>query len=225
MSFFLFVLSLQSKRHKHGDQNPKDCDFKDHFPDDSCQRLTLSGGLSSSIEGLINEAKQQCGLKGSFKLQFMDSLFGNEFFNLTSVSEVEDKEVTVNSLKNKPAGKRTAAFGVKKAKRAEVKFCPMYPSEETEESLDAMQKSILLDVKKKNNREVVKYKMEHTFAHRRHEVVHDAPMVKDFMAKWPALFDVIEGMDEESINDAIEDTCVGIYVLKEQAASTDIRIV
>uniref|UniRef100_A0A8C7XNI8 Uncharacterized protein n=1 Tax=Oryzias sinensis TaxID=183150 RepID=A0A8C7XNI8_9TELE len=338
--------------------------------------------LPESIEDLINEVKKQCGLDGSLKLQFMDSLFGNEFLNLTSVSEVEDKgtlkvidmskpttmhseessvsnplqgsstpstnhsfpssgsvdtdilsssessssrsswpaffhvpkfsydaelklqqagftyvqsgtvlipdpklksaildglvqeivqykvyvsdkemdqvahsliqkhpcltergsstgyggtqlrklgcpEVTVNTLKNKPAGKRTAAFGVKKAKRAEVNFCPMYPSEETEDSLEAMQKSLLLDMKKKNNRDVVKYKMERTFAHRRHEVVRDAPMVKDFMARWPALFDVIEKMyfftfmDEDSINDAIEDTCVGIYVLKEQASSAE----
>ncbi|KAK0137721.1 hypothetical protein N1851_026088 [Merluccius polli] len=72
-------------------------------------------------------------------------------------------EVTVNSLKNKPAGKRSAAFGVKKAKRAEVNFCPTYPSAETEESLEAMQKTQLLDVKKRNNREVVKLKMEKTF--------------------------------------------------------------
>uniref|UniRef100_A0A3P9K7A5 Uncharacterized protein n=1 Tax=Oryzias latipes TaxID=8090 RepID=A0A3P9K7A5_ORYLA len=374
---------------------PKAVILKIILPDDSCQRLTLSRGLPASIEDLIDEVKKQCGLDGSLKLQFMDSLFGNEFLNLTSVSEVEDKgtlkvihvskpttmhskessvsnplqgssppstnhsfpssgsvdtdilsssessssrsswpaffhvpkfsydaelklqqagftyvqsgtvlipdpklksaildglvqeivqykvyvsdkemdqvahsliqkhpcltergsstgyggwktslryklsnyrtqlrklscpEVTVNTLKNKPAGKRTAAFGVKKAKRAVVNFCPMYPLEETEDSLEAMQKSLLLDMKKKNNRDVVKNKMERTFAHRRHEVVRDAPMVKDFMARWPALFDVIEKMnfftfmDEDSINDAIEDTCVGIYVLKEQASSAE----
>ncbi|XP_041863711.1 uncharacterized protein LOC121653968 [Melanotaenia boesemani] len=101
-------------------------------------------------------------------------------------------EVMVNSLKNKPAGKRSAAFGVKKAKRAEVNFCPTYPSAETEESLEAMQKSLLSEIKKKNNREIVKLKMEKTFALRRHEVVRDVPMVEDFMARWPALFDVIE---------------------------------
>lgn len=55
-----------------------------------------------------------------------------------------------------------------------------------------MQKALLMDVKKRNNREVVKLKMEKTFAHRRHEVVRDAPMVEDFMARWPALFDVSE---------------------------------
>ncbi|KAK0144614.1 hypothetical protein N1851_016956 [Merluccius polli] len=95
-------------------------------------------------------------------------------------------------FKNKPDGKRSAAFGIKKAKRAEVKFCPTYPSAETEESLEAMRKALLLDVKKRNNREAVKFNMEKTFAYRRHEVVRDAPMVDDFMARWPALFEVSE---------------------------------
>ncbi|XP_074473268.1 uncharacterized protein LOC141757015 isoform X2 [Sebastes fasciatus] len=399
--------------------------------DGSCQRLTLSPGLPASIDDLIVEVKKQCGLQGNFGLQFMDYLFGNEFLNLTSVSEVEHKgtlkvidmsrpttmqhdderstvfnpvlrpqaftsspvndssslsdgsvdtdilsssestssrsswpavfyvpkftydaelklqqarlayiqngtvlipdpklkssildglemeqvaqglikthpcltekgsctgcggwktslkyklsnyrthlrklgcpEVIVNSLKNKPAGQRSAALGVNKAKRAEVNFCPTYPSAETEESLEAMQKALLLDVKKRNNREVVKLKMEKTFAHRRHEVVGDVPMVEDFMVRWPALFEVSEinaefkrittvplqskflsqldhysdnltrlfqkrggqlgarlktiiaqmadGMDENDVKEAIEDTTVGIYVLKEHASS------
>ncbi|XP_039650143.1 uncharacterized protein LOC120555500 [Perca fluviatilis] len=110
----------------------------------------------------------------------------------TQLRKLGCPEVTVNSLKNKPAGRCSAAFGVKKAKRAEVNFCPTYPSAETEESLEAMQKALLLDVKKRDNREVVKLKMEKTFAHRRHEDVRDAPMVEDFMARWPALFDVSE---------------------------------
>lgn len=86
-------------------------------------------------------------------------------------------EVTVNSLKQNPAGRLSAAFGVKKAKRAEVNFCLVYPSAETEESLEAMQKALLLDVKKRNNREIVKLKMEKTFAHRRQEVVRDVVLL------------------------------------------------
>ena len=35
--------------------------------------------------------KKQCGLQGTIRLQFMDVLFGNEFLNLTSISEVEAK--------------------------------------------------------------------------------------------------------------------------------------
>lgn len=86
----------------------------------------------------------------------------------------------------------SAAFAIKKAKRAEVNFCPTYPSDETDESLEAMRKALLLDAKKRNNREAVKFKMEKTFAYRQHEVVRDAPMVADFMARWPAFFEVSE---------------------------------
>ncbi|KAF3838956.1 hypothetical protein F7725_015245, partial [Dissostichus mawsoni] len=55
-----------------------------------------------------------------------------------------------------------------------------------------MQRALLLDAKKRNNRDIVKLKMEKTFALRRHEVVRDGPMVEDFMARWPALFEVAE---------------------------------
>lgn len=52
---------------------------------------SLSNGAPESTEDLIVEVKRQCCLQGSFRLQFMDSLFGDEFLNLTSVSEVADK--------------------------------------------------------------------------------------------------------------------------------------
>lgn len=51
---------------------------------------------------------------------------------------------------------------------------------------------LLSDVKKRNNREIVRRKMEKTFAYRRHEVVRDTPMILDFQARWPALFDASE---------------------------------
>jgi hypothetical protein len=73
-----------------------------------------------------------------------------------------------------------------------VNFCPTYPSGETEDRPEDMRKALLSDVKKRNNRATVKFKMEKVFAYRRHEVVRDAPMVEDFMARWPALFEVIE---------------------------------
>ncbi|CAL8406509.1 unnamed protein product [Arctogadus glacialis] len=59
--------------------------------DGSCQRLTLTNGLPASIDDLLVEVKTQCGLQGTIRLQFMDVLFGNEFLNLTSISEVEAK--------------------------------------------------------------------------------------------------------------------------------------
>lgn len=38
-------------------------------------------------------------------------------------------------------------------------------------------------------------KMENTFAYRRQEVVRDTPLIKDFQARWPALFEVGEVCD------------------------------
>jgi hypothetical protein len=63
-----------------------------------------------------------------------------------------------NSLKHKAASQSSAAYGVKKPKRAEVNFCPTYPSRETEESLEDMWKALLSHVKKRKNRETVKFK-------------------------------------------------------------------
>ena len=65
----------------------------------------------------------------------------------------------MNSLKSKPEGKRSAAYGIKKAKSAEVNFCPTNPSNETEQSLEAIRKALLLDMKKKDNRSDLAHKM------------------------------------------------------------------
>lgn len=90
-----------------------------------------------------------------------------------------------DSIKNKPAGKRSADLMSKRLREQKWTFV-QHSSEETEESLEAMQKSLLLDIKKKNNQEVVKLKIKQTFAHWRHEVVPDATMVENFIAMWPA---------------------------------------
>uniref|UniRef100_A0A1A8K2Z7 Si:ch211-193k19.2 n=1 Tax=Nothobranchius kuhntae TaxID=321403 RepID=A0A1A8K2Z7_NOTKU len=133
-----------------------------------------------------------------------------------------------------------------------------------------MQKSLLLDVKQRNNRKLVKHKMEKTFALRRHEVVRDAPMVESFMAKGPGPFYfivskkrraarknaqkivaqipdcdepdagrecVIKGlcvymgedpenlvqeyvdMDENAIKEVIQDTTIGMYVIKRSTSA------
>lgn len=58
--------------------------------DGSCQRLNLTHGLPEFLEDLMTEVKKQYNLQKNIRLQFMD-LFGNEFMNLTSVSEVEDR--------------------------------------------------------------------------------------------------------------------------------------
>lgn len=54
---------------------------------------------------------------------------------------------------------------------------------------------VLSDVKTRNNREVVRMKMEKTFANRRYEVVRDTPMIQDVQARWPALFELNEVCD------------------------------
>lgn len=58
---------------------------------DSCQRVVFPSGLPSTVTDLETEIKTQCKIKQSFRLQFMDTLFGNDFMNLTSVEEVQDK--------------------------------------------------------------------------------------------------------------------------------------
>ncbi|XP_034074475.1 uncharacterized protein LOC117547769 [Gymnodraco acuticeps] len=55
-----------------------------------------------------------------------------------------------------------------------------------------MRVELLSDCKKRNNREIVRAKMERTFALRRQEVISDVPMTSDVQERWPALFDVME---------------------------------
>ena len=327
--------------------------------DNSSQRLTFKNGLPGSVSELVSEVQRQCGLDCNFRLQFMDALFGNEFMNLTSMDEIQNRstirvipmteasapqcststaalghhvseeslslssgcvdtdilsspessessssrsswpsifhvpqfcydaelklergntahkekgtlltpdpklksnileglvqeivrykvyvtdkqfdmvgealiskhpcltekgsltgyagwkaslknklaiyrthlrklgcpEVVVNSLKHKPEGKSSAAFGIKKPRRSEVNYCPPYPTGESDASLEGVRVELLSDVKKRNNREMVKMKMEKTFAYRRYEVVRDTPMIQDFQARWPALFETSE---------------------------------
>ncbi|KAL7837452.1 hypothetical protein SRHO_G00271630 [Serrasalmus rhombeus] len=81
---------------------------------------------------------------------------------------------------------------VKKPRRAEVNYCPDYPVGHTKESLEQKRLSLLSEVKKKNKQQVVKEKMERTFAYRRHEVIEDKPFMADFKERWPALFSECE---------------------------------
>ncbi len=95
-------------------------------------------------------------------------------------------------MKHKPADKANAAAAIKKPRHSEVNYCPPHPTGESDESLENLRVALLSEVKKNNNREVIRMKMEKTFSHRRYEVVRDTPMVQDFKARWPALFDVSE---------------------------------
>ncbi|KAL1250774.1 hypothetical protein QQF64_018570 [Cirrhinus molitorella] len=101
-------------------------------------------------------------------------------------------EVLLNSVKHKPADKANAAAAIKKTRHSEVNYCPPHPTGESNESLENQRVALLSEVKKNNNRELIRVKMEKTFSYRRFEVVRDTPMIQDFKARWPALFDVSE---------------------------------
>lgn len=59
--------------------------------ENNSQRLILPDGIPESVSELAQHIKRQCGVEGEFRLQFMDAEFDNEFTNLTSVSDVQDK--------------------------------------------------------------------------------------------------------------------------------------
>ncbi|XP_029970153.1 uncharacterized protein LOC115404937 [Salarias fasciatus] len=101
-------------------------------------------------------------------------------------------ELSINSLKHKPADRCQPAYDVKKPRKAEVNFCPPYPAGETKDSLEGERLALLSEVKKRHNDKVVKEKMAKTFAYRRQEVVRDKPMIAEFKIRWPGLFTVAE---------------------------------
>ncbi|XDV18799.1 hypothetical protein PO909_006015 [Leuciscus waleckii] len=96
-------------------------------------------------------------------------------------------EVAVNSVKHKPGGISSPAYNVKKPRKAEVNYCPPHPQGETEETLEAVRKILLNEVKKKNNEKNVRMLMDKSFSIRRHEVIKE-PLIADFKTRWPALF-------------------------------------
>ncbi|XP_041851007.1 uncharacterized protein LOC121646185 [Melanotaenia boesemani] len=98
-------------------------------------------------------------------------------------------EIEVNSLKRKPAHEQAPAKNVKKPKKAEVNYLPPHPQGETSESLEKERVDLLCEVTKRDNCQVVAEKMAKTFSLRRQEIIYEAPAIRDFMERWPALFD------------------------------------
>ncbi|XP_034082371.1 sterile alpha motif domain-containing protein 3-like isoform X2 [Gymnodraco acuticeps] len=58
---------------------------------DDARKLTLKSGMPSSVDQLVLEIKTYFGLEQQFRLQYKDLDFGNEYFNLESISDIEDK--------------------------------------------------------------------------------------------------------------------------------------
>ncbi|XP_051778517.1 uncharacterized protein LOC127526633 [Erpetoichthys calabaricus] len=59
--------------------------------EDDARKLILPAGISDSIEELCQEIKTNFGVEQDLPLQYQDPDFGNEFINLTSISEINDK--------------------------------------------------------------------------------------------------------------------------------------
>lgn len=89
----------------------------------------------------------------------------------------------------KPAEDQTPAKNVKKSKKAEVNYLPPHPQGETSGSLEKKRVDLLSEVTKRDNCQVVVEKMAKTFSLRRQHIIFEAPAIKDFMVRWPALFD------------------------------------
>lgn len=108
----------------------------------------------------------------------------------TKMRSIGCPEVTVNALKNKSRDECLPAKNVKKARKAEVNYCPSNPVGETDESLENVRVELLNDVQQRNSASRVREKMSRTFSYRRKEVVQGNPAVKEFKARWPALFHI-----------------------------------
>ncbi|XP_039544877.1 uncharacterized protein LOC120491248 [Pimephales promelas] len=124
-----------------------------------------------------------CGWKHYIKIKMMNFR--------TKLGRAGHPEVTVNSLKNKQKGLGKPAANIKKARKAEVNFCPNHPRGETNDSLEVERVSLLTEVKKKNNETVIKEKMQRTFSYRRQEILQE-PMITEVRNRWPALFEFQE---------------------------------
>lgn len=59
--------------------------------EDDARKLILPAGTPVSIEDLCHTVKTSFGLQQDIRLQYQDEDFGNEFMNMSDVSEVKDK--------------------------------------------------------------------------------------------------------------------------------------
>lgn len=80
-------------------------------------------------------------------------------------------EFLANSLKSKALEDALPAKKVKRPRKGEANHIPDIPTGETPSNLENERLSLLSEVKRRNNRIVIKEKMEKTFSLRRHEIV------------------------------------------------------
>lgn len=108
----------------------------------------------------------------------------------TRLRRLGHPEVAVNAQTNKPV-QCSPASGVKKARKAEVNFCPALPPGETNGSQESKRVALLSELDKRNNESHVAQLMDQTFSLRRQEVIQE-PMTAEFKTRWPVLFTVRE---------------------------------
>lgn len=57
-------------------------------------KLTLPGGIFSTVDELLADAQNHFQLQGSLTVMYMDKDFDNKFFTLTSTDVVKDKDTS-----------------------------------------------------------------------------------------------------------------------------------
>ncbi|XP_016430365.1 uncharacterized protein LOC107757411 [Sinocyclocheilus rhinocerous] len=60
--------------------------------DDDARKLTLKTGIPKSVDDLVLEIMTVFGVNQKFRLQYKDKDFGNEYMNLMSTSQIEDRD-------------------------------------------------------------------------------------------------------------------------------------
>lgn len=59
--------------------------------DDDYRRLDLHSGMPETLTEFHNTICQAFGIERDFRIQFMDPDFNNEFMNVTSVQDIQDR--------------------------------------------------------------------------------------------------------------------------------------
>ncbi|KAL2084999.1 hypothetical protein ACEWY4_020517 [Coilia grayii] len=108
----------------------------------------------------------------------------------TRLRQLGHPEVAVNAQSNKRV-QCSPASGVKKARKAEVNFCPALPPGETMDSQESKRVALLSEMDKTNNESHVTQLMDQNFSLRRQEVIQE-PLIAEFKTRWPTLFSVRE---------------------------------
>lgn len=110
----------------------------------------------------------------------------------TQLKAIGCSELLANSLKSKAPEDALPAKKVKRPRRGEANHIPDIPTGDTPEKLENERLSLLTEVKKRDNRAVIKHKMAKTFSLRRQEIVEKESGVEELRERWPALFTVDE---------------------------------